>query len=141
MGAHVSVPMYRRSLPQRLRLEGRRCTACEAVLFPPLAVCPRCRGRDLEAFPLSGQGVIEAVTEIAAAGAPPEFAEQVAREGRYFVAIVRLAEGPMITAQLTGFDSLPAIGTPVAAVVRRLYTQEGVVRYGFKFGPREAEER
>jgi len=133
--------MYRRSLPQRLRLEGRRCAACGAVHFPPLSACPRCRERQLEPFALSGQGVIEAVTEITAAGAPPEFAEQVARNGSYYVAIVRLAEGPMITAQLTGFDSLPEIGTPVAAVIRRLYTQEGVVRYGFKFGPREAEER
>lgn len=136
MGAHVSVPMYRRSLPQRLRLEGRRCAACAAVHFPPLAVCPRCPGTELEPLPLSGRGVIEAVTEIAPAGAPPEFTDQVRADGGYFVAIVSLAEGPRITAQLTGFASLPPIGTPVEAVIRRLYVQEGVVRYGFKFRPR-----
>lgn len=129
--------MYRRSLPQRLRLEGRRCAACEAVHFPPLAVCPRCQATVLEPFALSGRGVIEAVTEITPAGAPPEFTDQAAADGSYYVAIIVLAEGPKITAQLTGFASMPAIGTPVEAVTRRLYVQEGVIRYGFKFRPKE----
>lgn len=133
VGAHVSVPMYRRTLPQRLRLEGRRCTACGQVQFPPRAVCPRCGGARLEPLRLGGHGVLEAVTRIAPAGAPPEFLGS----GPYWVAIVRLAEGPKITAQLTDFAAAPRIGDAVEAVVRRLYEQEGVARYGFKFRPAE----
>ncbi len=132
MGAYVSVPMYRRALPQRLRLEGRRCTACGVIQFPPLGACPRCGGCDLHRHDLSGRGVVEAVTMIAPVGAPPEFAGL----GAYDVAIVRLAEGPAVTAMLTGSAS---IGDPVEMVVRRLYEQEGVVRYGFKFRPLEAQ--
>lgn len=137
MGAHVSVPMYRRSLPQRLRLEGRRCTGCQQIHFPPAAACPRCHGGDLEPYSLCGRGMVEAVTRITAAGAPPEFAAQARAEGGYYVAIVRLDEGPRITAQLTGFAAAPAMGQAVTAVIRRLYEEEGVIRYGFKFQPVE----
>lgn len=139
MGAHLSVPIYRRSLPQRLRLEGSRCQECELVQFPPLPHCPACHGRRLSPFRLSGRGVIHAVTEVTAAGAPPEFAAQVQADGAYCVAIIELEEGAKITAQLVGFGAPPAIGQAVVAVVRRLYDEEGVIRYGFKFRPAEGE--
>lgn len=134
MGAHVSVPMYWRSIPQRLRLEGCRCTACGHVHFPPVAACHRC-GAAVAPCWLSGRGRIHAVTYIAGPGAPPEFGPLARARGGYYVAIVELEEGPRITAQLAGFEERPAIGAPVRAVVRRLYEEEGVVRYGFKFVP------
>ncbi len=137
MGAHVSVPMYRRSLPQRLRLEGRRCAGCGHIQFPPTAACPSCHGPKLEPYDLSGRGTLHAVTKITPAGAPPEFTAQARAEGGYYVAIVELAEGPKITAQLTGFATPPQIGQAVTVVTRRLYEEEGVVRYGFKFQPAE----
>lgn len=135
MGAHVSVPMYHRLLPQRLRLEGQRCEACGAVQFPPRAACGACRGTALVAMPLSGRGTVHAVTFITAAGAPPEFADEARRLGGYHVAIVALDEGPKITAQLVDFPEPPRIGDTVHLAVRRLYREEGVQRYGFKFAP------
>lgn len=137
MGAHLSVPLYRRSLPQRLRLEGSQCVGCERVQFPPLPQCPVCSGRRLRPYRLRGTGSIYALTQVMAAGAPPEFRAQVQQDGAYHVAIVELAEGPKITAQLVGFERPPVIGQPVVAVVRRLYDEEGVIRYGFKFRPGE----
>jgi uncharacterized protein len=128
MGAHVSLPMYRRTLRQRLLLEGVRCRACGQVQFPPRGACPACRGLGREPVQLSGRGVVHAVTRIAPQGAPPEFSGQP----MYAVAIIHLDEGPFITAQLT--EDAP-IGAPVRAVVRRLYEEDGVVRYGFKFAP------
>lgn len=130
MGAHLSVPIYRRNLRQRLLLEGQRCQACQRLQFPPLACCAACRGDRLEPLRLSGRGVIYALTRIMPAGAPPEFAAQ----GEYYVAIIQLAEGPRITAQLSVTEP-PAIGDPVRAVIRRLYAEDGVVRYGLKFAP------
>lgn len=134
MGAHLSVPMYRRSLRQRLLLEGQRCSACGRLQFPPTARCPACWGDRLGPARLTGRGVIEALTRIAAAGAPPEFTPVAG--GGYCVAIIRLEEGLRITAQLTG-GWTPGIGRPVRAVIRRLYVEDGVIRYGFKFEPDE----
>lgn len=135
MGAHVSVPMYHRTLPQRLALEARRCAGCGFVEFPPRDVCGSCRGRDLEAVRLSGRGRVHTWTRISATAAPPEFAEEARRLGGYHVAIVELEEGPRITGQLVELRGEPTIDMAVEVVTRRLYDEEGVRRYGFKFVP------
>ena len=56
----------------------------------------------------------------------------------YTVALIKLEEGPMLTAQLT--DVTPSeveIGMPVEMVTRRLrvHNDEGVIIYGYKFRP------
>lgn len=132
VGAHLSVPIYRRNLRQRLLLEGQRCTACGHSQFPTLARCQRCRGEELQAHRFGGAGVVVAATYITPAGAPPEFVAQARASGGYAVAIIQLDEGPRITAQLV---AEAAVGQRVRAVIRRLYAEDGVVRYGFKFAP------
>jgi uncharacterized OB-fold protein len=140
MGAHVSHPIYQQSMAQRLALEAARCVDCETVTFPPRAVCPDCGAREHEPTTLSGDGEVYSYTVITPGGAPPEFAAQARRTGEFAVAVVELDEGVRITAQLTNVDpSDVEIGLPVSSTIRRLYVEEGVVRYGFKFEPREPD--
>lgn len=62
--------------------------------------------------------------------------QPAAVQGQYAVAIIRLAEGPQVVAQLVDIDPQQVtIGMKVHRVLRRIYTQEGVVRYGYKFAP------
>lgn len=137
MGAHISIPMYRRTVPQRYRLTGQRCATCGAVNFPPKAVCRYClAGTEFEDIPLSGKGVIYSYTVIAGGGAPPEFAAEAHCRGGYPVVLVELEEGPRIIAQLVNPPEEGIyIGMKVEAVFRRIYEEEGIVRYGFKFRP------
>jgi len=77
---------------------------------------------------------------IGAGGAPPEFVEQQSRGGPYTSAVVAL-DGPdggsvSIPAQVVEHDDRVQIGDPVEATIRRVYAQEGVIRYGFKMRPR-----
>jgi uncharacterized OB-fold protein len=55
------------------------------------------------------------------------------------VALVKLEEGPMLTAQLTDLGSRPVeIGMPVEMVTRRMRNdgdERGVIVYGYKFRP------
>ena len=57
----------------------------------------------------------------------------------YTVALVKLNEGPMVTAQLTDLGSQPVeIGMPVEMVTRRLRSdgdERGIIVYGYKFRP------
>jgi uncharacterized OB-fold protein len=56
----------------------------------------------------------------------------------YTVALVKLAEGPLITAQLTDVDTDEvSIGMPVEMVTRKLSQEgeEGQILYGYKFRP------
>lgn len=135
MGAHISIPMYQRSLPQRYHLVAKRCLGCGEVNFPPKGVCKHClRGAVFEDVALSGLGTIYSFTVISGGGAPPEFSAEAACKGRYPVVLVELAEGPRIIGQMVPpYDEELRINTPVEMVTRRIYEEEGVIRYGFKF--------
>ena len=75
--AHVSVPMYWRTIPQRYRLVGQKCKKCGAVNFPPKGVCKYCSASsEFDEVQLSGKGKVHTFVLISAGGAPPEFAEQ-----------------------------------------------------------------
>ena len=83
-------------------------------------------------FQLSGKGVIYAFTTVI--DAPEGFAEQAP----YMLAIIRLDEGPMLTAQLTDLgDTQPQPGMRVEMVTRKLRSEgtQGVIAYGYKFRP------
>ena len=57
----------------------------------------------------------------------------------YTVAIVKLNEGPMVTAQLTDVgDNQVEIGMPVEMVTRKMRNdgdERGMIVYGYKFRP------
>ena len=137
--AHVSVPMYWRTIPQRYRLVGLQCKACGKVNFPPKGVCKYCNASsEFTEVRLSGKGKVHTFTLIGAGGAPPEFAEQEKAGGVYPVTIVELDEGPKVIGQMADVNAKDvAIGMRVRAELRRIYEEEGVVRYGFKFVPLE----
>ena len=135
--AHVSVPMYWRTIPQQYRLVGHKCRKCGNVNFPPKGVCKYCSASsDFEEVQLSGRGKVHTFTLIGAGGAPPEFAEQEKAGGSYPVTIVELEEGPKVIGQMADVNPKDVrIGMPVRAEMRRIYSEEGVIRYGFKFVP------
>ena len=137
-GAYVSVPNWRRTIPQRHRLVAGRCRECGTLAFPPGGACTDCGTLDAyDDVALPGSGVVEATTVIGQGGAPPEFVEQQARGGSYVSAIVALdgPEGGSVSTPVQvlreGEESV-AVGDRVEATIRRIYTQEGVARYGVK---------
>lgn len=139
-GAHVSLPSWQRTLPQRYRLIAGRCPNCDSIAFPPEGACPGCQKRvEFQPVELPSTGEIVAVTVIGQGGAPPEFIEQQHRDGPFAVAIVEITTetgSVRIPGQLTDCDPQdPAIGDAVTATFRRIYDVEGVTRYGLKFTP------
>lgn len=135
--AHVPVPTWRRAAAQRHRHESGVCSACGAVVFPPEGACPECLELvEFESVTPELTGTIDAATTIGQGGAPPEFAEQQAKQGAFGVAIVRFPAGDdevSLPIQVVGGTS---VGETVRAVPRRIYVEEGVPRYGLKALPR-----
>lgn len=81
---------------------------------------------------LSGRGEVYSYTVMY--NVPQGFEEQKP----YVVALVKLAEGPMVTAQLTDIDhNAVTIGMAVEMVTRKLREDglEGQIIYGYKFRP------
>jgi uncharacterized OB-fold protein len=119
-----------------------RCSECRELSFPPAGACQVCHERtDFEDVPLPRSGTVETCTAIQRGGAPPEFAEQQRRSGSYTVAHVRIEtddSSVRVPAQIVTHGSgAVSPGDPVEAVIRQIYEQEGVVRYGVKFTPLE----
>jgi uncharacterized OB-fold protein len=117
---------------QRYGLVGETCDNCGVKLFPPRDVCLECEAPAKELYTFTGRGEIYSYTTIY--DAPAGF-EQYAP---YTIALVKLEEGPLVTAQLTDMDSGDVqIGLPVEMVTRKLRSDgaEGMIVYGYKFRP------
>jgi hypothetical protein len=115
-----------------LRLVGEICPKCGAKLFPPRDICPECSAPAKQPFAFSGRGEVYSFSTIYQ---PPAGFENYAP---YTVALVRLEEGPLITAQLTDVDrDRIHIGMPVEMVTRKINEggEDGVILYGYKFRP------
>jgi uncharacterized OB-fold protein len=138
MGAYISLPSWRRSLDQRYRLVVGECPDCGALSFPPEGACPDCGSEaGFNEFEPEGTGEIVAHTVVEGA-LPPEFSEFEKKVGEVGVVLVELNEGVRVPGMLTDCDPYEAErGDQVEKVVRRLYEQEGIVRYGYKFRPVE----
>ncbi len=129
----MEIPRHWRLNQQRYGLVGEVCPHCDIKIFPPRDICPAC-GKDAKtAFAFSGRGEVFSFTTIYEA--PTGFDETAP----YTVALVKLEEGPMITAQLTDLGEInPEIGMPVEMVTRRLRSdgdERGMLIYGYKFRP------
>jgi uncharacterized OB-fold protein len=134
--AYVSIPTYSRSIPQRYALIGAKCKSCGQVGLPRTVNCLRCGRDEFAPVKMSGKGKIYCYTMISRGGSPPEFSKQQEFVGSYHVAVVELDEGPKIVAQLS--DCKPEelkIELPVEATFRKIYEDEGMIRYGIKFRP------
>lgn len=84
-----------------------------------------------ETFAFSGTGEIYSFTLLQEA--PESFVEQAP----YVIALIKLDEGAMVTAQITDLspDEPLAIGDRVEMVTRKLTTEgkRGMIVYGYKF--------
>ena len=129
----MEIPRHWRLKKQRYSLVGEVCPHCETKIFPPRDVCPNCGGEAKEAYAFSGQGEVFSYTVMH--DAPTGYDSTTP----YTVAVVKLAEGPMVTAQLTDLGEKPVeIGMPVEMVTRRIRedgSERGILVYGYKFRP------
>jgi uncharacterized protein len=128
----MDIARHWRGHAARYRLEGQRSRSTGEVRFPPQ---PQALGESADAWEpvaLSGRGEIYSFSVLRQA---PDGYEGL---GTYPVALVRLAEGPLVTAQLTDCaeDDL-TVGLTVEMVTRKLVDtgEDGVLVYGYKFRP------
>ena len=99
----------------------------------PRDVCPNCGDEAKELYTFSGKGEVYSYTTIYEAPTGYD------ANAPYTVALVKLDEGPMVTAQLTDVDnSAVEIGMPVEMVTRKMRNdgdERGLIVYGYKFRP------
>jgi len=130
-----NVARFWRQIPQRYNLLGNKCGSCERVFFPPREACPYCRRKSIgkmHDLKLNGKG--EVVTYSIIHVGPEDFEEQIP----YPIAIIKLDEGPHLTAQIVDCDINDVkIGMRVESTFRRIQEDDyvGAIYYGYKFKP------
>lgn len=129
----MEIPRHWRLKKQRYSLVGEVCPHCDKKMFPPRDICTRCGKGAKTEFRFSGRGEVFSHTTV---HNPPGGYEA---QSPYTVALVRLEEGSMVTAQLTDLGGEKVeIGMPVEMVTRKLRQdgdERGVIIYGYKFRP------
>lgn len=128
----MSIAQFWRLQRQNYRLVGEICHSCGSKIFPPRDVCPECSRPAYEPYTFSGRGEVYSHTTVHNA---PEGYQEYAP---YAVALVKLEEGPLVTAQLTDVSPEDVqIGMPVEMVTRRIreFGEDGIIVYGYKFRP------
>jgi uncharacterized protein len=78
-----------------------RCRACAKAFFPPSPVCPHCTAREVEWFTASGEATLYSYV---ISERPSKLWHQ---EGPMSVALVSLAEGPMLVSTVRGCEQTP----------------------------------
>ena len=123
---------YWREIPQRYRLEAKKCKGCGLILFPPRLVCPQCGKGEFEKTVLAGAGTLLTYTVIRVA--PEGFEDQTP----YAVGIAQLDDGARLTAQVVDCDfSRIKVGLRVKLEFRKMHEDgaAGIIHYGYKFVP------
>ncbi len=131
---HESITAHWRLNKERYNLVGEICLDCESAIFPPRDLCPECGGNRCIEHKFSGKGEVYSHTDVL------EAPEGHIENTPYTIALVKLEEGPLITAQLTDISHSQKveIGMPVEMVTRKIFAdgEKGQIIYGYKFRPR-----
>lgn len=129
----MEIARHWRLKKQRYSLIGEVCPHCDNKMFPPRDICTGCGEEAKELYSFSGKGEVYSFTTVY--DAPQGYEESAP----YTIALIKLNEGPMVTAQLTDLeDRKVEIGTPVEMVTRKLRSdgdERGMLIYGYKFRP------
>ena len=119
------------------KLMGSKCKDCGELYVPVRKLCSKCNSTNLEWIEMSGKGKLAAFTCITV-GTPYFIEKGYDRKKPYCFSVIKLDEGPMVSAQLVGVDeSKPEtikIGTPLK--VKFLETDiKGETRVDLGFEP------
>ena len=129
-GAYISSQQYSESLNSRLNLMAQ---FEDKAIWPPRQLNNDGSIIDEPEIKLKRTCLIESWTKLSAAGAPSEFSIRAPILDGISTAYVLFNEGTRGVFLLTDDEkSTPAIGLSGEIVIRRIYSQEGQMRYGTK---------
>ncbi|MEZ8008657.1 MAG: hypothetical protein QMC65_03345 [Candidatus Poseidoniaceae archaeon] len=134
-GAYVSKSQYLEGAPARLSLRSQKVG--DRMIWPPRQLDENGSRFSEDSHQLVAEAHVESWTKLSAAGAPSEFSLRAPILGGIQTLLVRFEQGPRGVFLVTDdLDYSPEIGDTVHFAVRRIYAQEGMMRYGLKAFPK-----
>ena len=109
----LTEPFWTGGLSGELRLQ--RCADCGHVRYPVSTICPRCLSPEATWSAMSGRGIVQSYIVFERA-----YHEAWASQVPYVVALIELAEGPVLISNVVGVEpSAVRVGQPVSVVFER----------------------
>ncbi len=105
-------------------LAGSRCKETGELFLPPRPICPRTYSTNMEWVQFSGKGTLVAYTSIYI-GPTAMVDEGYNRKRPYCTGIVKLNEGPSISAQIVGVDAGRPESIKIGSPVQFSFIQRG----------------
>lgn len=134
-GAYVSTSQYLEGAAARLSLTSQKVG--DRMIWPPRQLDENGLRFSEDSHQLVAEAHVESWTKLSAAGAPSEFSLRAPILGGIQTLLVRFEQGPRGVFLVTDdLDYSPKIGDTVHFAVRRIYAQEGMIRYGLKAFPK-----
>jgi hypothetical protein len=103
---------------KKKKISGTQCKECGRIHLPPRVICDHCKSQNLDIIELAGEGTLQAYSVVYVPNSKM-VAAGFGRDNPNCVGIVKMSEGPMVSAEIYGFDlSEPEkikIGTSVKA--------------------------
>lgn len=106
------------------KLMGSRCSTCASLYVPPRPLCSNCFGETMEWVEMAGQARLRAYTVVHIATSTMIEAGY-GRENPYCSGIVKLDEGPSISAQIVGVDVTQPEQIPIGAPLNAVFLERG----------------
>ncbi len=129
-GAYVSRAQYEEAASSRLQLHAQ--SADDDIIWPP-RFSHMVNGTNTASVNLQRRGSIQTWTTLSAAGAPSEFSLRAPILGGMSTVLLSLEDGPSgVFLTVDDEDTTFEMDAQMELVFRRLYGQEGLVRYGLK---------
>lgn len=134
-GAYISPSQYIEGARARLSLASQKVG--DSMIWPPRQLDVHGQRLPPESHSLVPEAQVESWTKLSAVGAPSEFSLRAPILGGIQTLLVRFEQGPRGVFLVTDdIDYSPEIGDTVQFAVRRIYAQEGKIRYGLKAIPK-----
>jgi uncharacterized OB-fold protein len=106
----LTEPFWAGGLSGELRLQ--QCADCGHIRYPISAICPRCLSQESAWTAMSGRGTVQSYIVFERA-----YHEAWAGQVPYVVALIELAEGPVLISNVVGVEPAAVrVGQPVTVV-------------------------
>ncbi|MBW6474754.1 MAG: Zn-ribbon domain-containing OB-fold protein [Anaerolineaceae bacterium] len=123
MSVNLTINSYFDEIKKK-KILGTKCKDCGRIHLPPRVICDQCKSTNLELIELAGEGTLQAYS-VVYVPTSKMIAAGFGRENPNCVGIVKLSEGPMMSAEIHGFDLSKPENIKIGTTVKSKFIERG----------------
>jgi hypothetical protein len=123
MSVELTINSYFDEIKQK-KILGTQCKECGRIHLPPRVICDHCKSQNLDFIELAGEGTLQAYS-VVYVPTSKMVAAGFGRENPNCVGIVKMSEGPMVSAEIFGFDLTQPEKIKIGTALKAKFIERG----------------